>query len=109
MDRPDWLTTYLDERQFVERVMDRIHTLHTRPRKVAAWGIFCLLNLFLLVSLGADRTFLASFFALQAELAQFFFLFLGLTFVGGLIGLVLCLDTSWLAHLRLEHPRRRQV
>jgi hypothetical protein len=109
VDNRDWLTTYLDERQFVERVMDRIHALHTRPRKVMAWGLFCLLNLVLLVSLGADRTFLASFFALQEGLSQFFFLFLGLTFLGGLIGLVLCLDTSWLAHLRLEHPRRRQV
>jgi hypothetical protein len=34
------------------------------------------------------------FFALQEELGQFFFLFLGITLLGGLIGLVLVSDIS---------------
>jgi hypothetical protein len=97
-DIEDRLGAYLEERHFVDRVMDRIYTLQSRTRKVLAWGGFCLINLALLVSFGANRPFLANFFAVQPELAQFFFLFLGLTFLGGLVGLVFCLDTSWLHH-----------
>ena len=88
------LAAYLQERGFVEAVMQRIYSLHLHPRKSVAWGLFCLANLILLAVLGANGPFLADFFAPRAELAQFFFLFLGITFLGGLVGLVLCMDTS---------------
>jgi hypothetical protein len=96
------LAAYLTEHGFAEAVMERIHSLHLHPRKAVAWGLFCLANLILLALLGANEPFLADFFAPQAELAQFFFLFLGITFLGGLVGLVLCVDTSRLLppHLR---------
>jgi hypothetical protein len=97
------LASYLQERGFVEAVMERIYLLHLHPRKSVAWGLFCLANLILLVVLGANRPFLADFFAPQAELGQFFFLFLGITFLGGLVGLVLCLDTSWLLPPHRKH------
>ena len=96
------LASYLEERGFVEAVMQRIYSLHLHPRKSVAWGLFCLANLMLLVVLGANEPFLADFFAPQAELAQVFFLFLGITFLGGLVGLVLCVDTS-----RLLPPHHR--
>jgi hypothetical protein len=88
------LAAYLEERGFVETVMERIYELHLHPRKPLAWGLFCLANLVLLVVLGASPPFLADFFELQAALSQFFFLFLGITFLGGLVGLVFSLDTS---------------
>jgi len=96
------LAAYLTERGFVEAVMERIQSLHLHPRKAVAWGLFCLANLILLVVLGANEPFLSGFFAPQAELAQFFFLFLGITFLGGLVGLVFCVDTS-----RLLPPHHR--
>jgi hypothetical protein len=96
------LAAYLEERGFVETVMDRIYSLDLHPHKSLAWGLFCLANLALLAVLGASPPFLADFFAPQAELAQYFFLFLGITFLGGLAGLVLSVDTS-----RLLHPRHR--
>jgi hypothetical protein len=96
------LAAYLTKRGFVEAVMDRIYSLHLHPRKVLAWGLFCLANLILLVVLGANEPFLEDFFAPQVELAQFFFLFLGITFLGGLVGLVLSLDTT-----RLLPPHHR--
>jgi hypothetical protein len=96
------LAAYLTERGFVEAVMARIQSLHLHPRKAVAWGLFCLANLVLLAVLGASEPFLAGFFAPQAELGQFFFLFLGITFLGGLVGLVLCVDTS-----RLLPPHHR--
>jgi hypothetical protein len=96
------LADYLERRGFAEAVMARIHSLHLHPRKSVAWGLFCLANLILLIVLGANAPFLASFFEPQAELAQFFFLFLGITFLGGLVGLVLSVDTS-----RLLPPHQR--
>jgi hypothetical protein len=95
------LAAYLTERGFVEAVMQRIEALHLHPRKSLAWGLFCLFNLILLVVLGANGAFLEGFFP-HAQLAQFFFLFLGITFLGGLVGLVLSLDTS-----RLLPPHHR--
>ena len=96
------LAAYLTERGFVQAVMERIYSLHLHPRKSVAWGLFCLANLALLAVLGANGPFLEGFFAPQAELAQFFFGFLGITFLGGLVGLVLSVDTS-----RLLPPQHR--
>jgi hypothetical protein len=95
------ISAYLAERGFAEAVMERIYALHLHPRKALAWGLFCLANLILLAVLGANGPFLEHFFAPQVELAQFFFLFLGITFLGGLVGLVLSVDTS-----RLLPPHR---
>jgi Na+/proline symporter len=96
------LSAYLTEHGFVDAVMERIYELQLRPRKSLAWGLFCLANLILLAVLGANELFLEEFFTPQAELAQFFFLFLGITFLGGLVGLVLSVDTS-----RLLSPHHR--
>jgi hypothetical protein len=95
------LAAYLRNHGFVEAVMRRVYALKLRAPKALAWAVFCVFNLALLVLLGASETFLADFFAPQPQLAQFFFLFLGLTLLGGLVGLVLCLDTS-----RLQTPRQ---
>ena len=46
---------------------------------------------------GSNRYMLVSYFAFQESLAQLFFLFLGISFLGGLFGLVVTLDTSWIA------------
>jgi hypothetical protein len=99
------LAAYLQERGFVEAVMERIYALHLHPRKSVAWGLFCLANLILLAVLGANGPFLEDFFP-QAQLAQFFFLFLGITFLGGLVGLVLSVDTSRLLPPEHRTPRR---
>lgn len=87
---------YLSKVGFVERVMLEIQDVTARTRKTLLWGAFFVLNLFLLLLFGTSQPFIPEFFAFQAELAQFFFLFLGITFMGSLIGLVLSSDTSWL-------------
>jgi hypothetical protein len=94
------ILAYLEQRDFIERVMARVRALHSRTRKALLWGGFCLLNLLALLLLGTSDLFLSDFFAVQGDLAQFFFLFLGLTFLGSLAGLVLSLDTSWLGQVR---------
>jgi hypothetical protein len=94
------ILAYLEERGFIERVMAGVRALQAQARKALIWGGFCAVNLLALLLFGASDPFLSGFFALQGELAQFFFLFLGLTFLGGLTGLVLSLDTSWLGQFR---------
>jgi hypothetical protein len=90
------ITVYLGKVGFVERVMTDILEVSGKTRKTLLWAIFCLFNLFLLVLFGTNQSFIVEFFALQEELGQFFFLFLGITLLGGLIGLVLVSNLSWL-------------
>jgi hypothetical protein len=94
------ILAYLERRGFIEQVMARIRAQHSHTRKTLVWGGFCLVNLLALLLFGASDPFLSGFFALQGELARFFFLFLGLTFLGSLAGLVLSMDTSWLGQVR---------
>jgi hypothetical protein len=90
------ITVYLGKVGFVERVMTDILEVSGKTRKTLLWAIFSLFNLFLLVLFGTNQSFIVEFFALQEELGQFFFLFLGITLLGGLIGLVLVSNLSWL-------------
>jgi hypothetical protein len=90
------ITAYLGKVGFVERIMTDISEVPGKTRKIFLWAGFCLFNLFLLVLFGTNQSFIVEFFALQDELGQFFFLFLGITLLGGLIGLVLVGDFSWL-------------
>ncbi len=90
------ITAYLGKVGFVERVMTDILEVPGKTRKTLLWASFCLFNLFLLVLFGTNQSFIVEFFALREELGQFFFLFLGITLLGGLIGLVLVSDISWL-------------
>jgi hypothetical protein len=90
------ISMYLGKVGFADRVMlDVLHS-GTKARMVLLWGIFCLLNLSLLLLFGTNQPFIVEFLALHAGLSQFFFLFLGITFLGSVIGLVLSVDTSWL-------------
>ena len=90
------ITVYLGKVGFVERVMTDILEVPGKTRKTLLWAIFCLFNLFLLALFGTNQSFIVELFALQEELGQFFFLFLGISLLGGLIGLVLVSDLSWL-------------
>jgi hypothetical protein len=93
------IAEYLESIGFVDLVMQRIHELSRQSRNSLLWGVFAVLNLVLLVLFGTNSLFIPEFFALQAELALFFFLFLGITFLGAVTGLVFSLDTRWLENL----------
>jgi len=98
-EEPGRIAEYLESVGFVDQVMRRVHELSRQSRRTVLWGLFAVLNLLLLVLFGTNSLFIPEFFALQAELALFFFLFLGITLLGSLAGLVLSLDTRWLEHL----------
>ena len=100
------IIAYLSEIGFTDRVMTELVEVPRKTRKTLIWAGFCLANVFLLVVFGTNPSFISEFFALQEDLAQFFFLFLGITLLGGLIGLVVVSDTSWLrGYLPRPAPR----
>jgi hypothetical protein len=90
------ITVYLAQIGFIDRVMTDILDAPGKIRKTLLWAGFCLFNLFLLVVFGTNPSLIAGFFALQEDLGEFFFLFLGMTLLGGLTGLILVSDISWL-------------
>jgi hypothetical protein len=90
---------YLQGVRFSDQVMARILELSGRSSSRLAWGVFALLNLVFLLLCGASLPELVGLVALQPGLGQFFFLFLGITLLGGVVGFVLSLDTTWLDSL----------
>jgi hypothetical protein len=88
------ISVYLTKVGFVDRVMVDILEIPGKTRKTLLWSVFCLLNIFLLVIAGTHPSFLVEF--LRGDLGEFFFLFLGITLLGGLIGLIAVSDVSWL-------------
>ncbi|HUZ17028.1 MAG TPA: hypothetical protein VMV68_01495 [Spirochaetia bacterium] len=98
-EQPELIFKYLDGHLFVDKVMERIQLEAERSQKAFAWALFALLNLALLVLIGTNRYVLISYFSLQETLAQLFFLFLGLSFLGALFGLIVTINTSWVESL----------
>ena len=88
------ISSYLAEVGFVDRVMADIQEISGKTRKTLLWAGFCLFNIFLLLLLGTNPSLIAQF--LQGDLGEFFFLFLGISLLGGLIGLVAVSDLPWL-------------
>ncbi len=85
---------YLKGHDFTDSVMNRIQELHISETKSLFWLLFILLNVVLLLFVGGNRYLLFDFLGLHKNLSNFFFLFLGLTLMGGLIGFVLTFDTE---------------
>ncbi len=90
---------YLRHARLAERVMERIGSARIGLGRAVMWGAFSLANTVLLVLMGTNRIILEGFLSSQEALCSFFFLFLGMTFLGSLVGLVFTLDTSWFTHL----------
>ncbi len=99
---------YLNSKSFVDHVMAEAQSMNSRSKKTALWGLFALLNLFLLFIMGTNNYIVSDFFALQDALSQFFFLFLGLTLVGSLIGLIFSLNTSWFDNMLHRDSKENQ-
>ena len=87
------MTRYLNSVGFTEKVMNEAAIIQEK-RHGGFWILFTLLNLFLLIVTGANHDFLGRFLSLTPSLVIFFFLFLGVTTLGGIIGLILNLDTG---------------
>ena len=91
------ISVYLTKVGFVDRVMADIHDIPGKTKKFLLWAGFCVLNILLLVVFGTNPSMILQF--LHEDLGEFFFLFLGLSLLGGVIGLVTVSDLSWLQDL----------
>jgi len=100
------ISRYLEKSGFIDRVMMDILETPGKTIKVLLWAGFCLLNLLLLLVLGTNPSVLAEI--LHEDLGQFFFLVLGISLLGGMIGLVMVSDISWLKEYmpKKENPDR---
>ncbi len=90
---------YLESVRFPDRVMERIEEERQIVQKTAVWVAFALFNLMLIVLFGIGGTVYPSVPAVPVPLNNFIFLFLGITFLGSVIGIVLSLDTKWFHRL----------
>jgi hypothetical protein len=88
--------------RLADRVMARTVRDLRATRRSVFWAAFAALNLLLLALTGSNSYIHSEFFYQQDGLNQFFFIFLGLTLLGGVGGLIFSLDTSWLDRL-LHH------
>jgi hypothetical protein len=88
------ISVYLAKVGFVDRVMADIQEIPGKTKKILLWAGFCVFNILLLVVFGTNPAIILQF--LHEDLGEFFFLFLGISLLGGLIGLVAVSDLSWL-------------
>ena len=88
------ISVYLAKVGFLDRVMVDIHDIPGKTKKFVLWAGFCVFNIFLLIVFGTNPSLILQF--LQGDLGEFFFLFLGISLLGGVIGLVAVSDLSWL-------------
>ena len=97
------ISEYLAKVGFVERIMVDIHDIPGKTKKSLLWAGFCVFNILLLVVFGTNPSMILQF--LHGDLGEFFFLFLGISLLGGVIGLVAVSDLSWLQdHLPGRNP-----
>jgi hypothetical protein len=87
------ISRYLAKVDFADRVMVDIHDIPGKTKKLLLWAGFCVFNILLLIVVGTNPSMILQF--LNGGLGEFFFLFLGISLLGGVIGLVAVSDLSW--------------
>jgi len=89
-----WMVQYLDERDFVDRVMQLIVETHVRVSRSTIWAMVTAVNLIVLIVAGLNPYLVEDALALKDQLFTFFYVFFGLTLSGCIVGLVISLDLS---------------
>lgn len=89
------ITGYLETRDFTALVVKAIHEKNMKIKRNLFWLIFIIINIVVLSLLGTNQFIKNEFFAFQNDLSILFFLFLGVSLFGGLIGLVVYFDVPW--------------
>lgn len=91
---PEAIRKYLADRGFVDSVMREVYAITHRTQRTGWWLLFAAVNLLILVVLGIDPTLIFARLDYHATLSQFFFLFLGLTLLGSVIGIIITMDSK---------------
>ena len=88
------LDAALQKTRFTDRVMGKIEYLEHQRRAATFWLIFSVANLAILSVFGASPLVRSLLLSIHHFFSHIFFFFLGLTFLGGVIGLIFSIDTS---------------
>ena len=88
------LDAILQKISFTDRVMGKIEYLEHQRRAATFWLIFSLANLATLSVFGISPLVRSLLLSNHHFFSHIFFFFLGLTFLGGVIGLIFSIDTS---------------
>jgi hypothetical protein len=91
---PEAIRRYLADRGFVDSVMCEVYALKHKTQRTGWWLLFATMNLLILVVLGIDPSVVFSRLDYHATLSQFFFLFLGITLLGSVIGIIITMDAK---------------
>ena len=82
------------DRDFVNKVMKAIEAENKRIKMLVFWFLFILIHILILLFLGTNKFIQNEYFAFSDTLQTIFYLFLGISLSGGIIGLIVQLDTS---------------
>lgn len=88
----EFIRGYLEERGFVETVMQAVRETRVRMPRSLVWGAIGLLNITIIIVAWTNPYLVQDVLALRNELFTFFFGFLGLTLVGCVLGVLLSSD-----------------
>jgi hypothetical protein len=94
---------YLNRRCFTDEVMKKVLARNHKMNRVLAWGLVVLFDFVLLSFLGTNGGFVREYFFLNPELYHFFFVSLSLSFLVGLSGLILNVDTTWMSSFDIKN------
>jgi hypothetical protein len=95
----NYIAKFFQERDFSASVMNAINERNNRIKRALFWFVFTLLNILVLYILGTNKFIINDFFSFHKDLSMLFFLFLGVSMVGGLIGLIIQVDMSWFTEI----------
>ncbi|MBN1697354.1 MAG: hypothetical protein JW881_07555 [Spirochaetales bacterium] len=87
-------------RNLENKIMKKIHGRNERAWRVYFWIVFTILNFLILSVMGTNKYIITDYFSLNNDLAALFFLFLGISLLGGLIGLIANANTPWFDKFR---------
>ena len=99
---PRAIQGFLSTAGLADAVMQRV-VVQAFGRKALAWAGFVVADLAILSILGTSDAVRESFFGVQESLARFFFGFLGVAAIGGIVGFVFSIDTSWFSRWTRRH------
>ncbi len=93
------ITEYLERSGFTDIVMKKVMIQRRMMNRALVWGIVVIFDFIVLVIMANNGSFVREYLSVYTDLAYLFFLFLSLSFLVGLFGLIYNIDTSWMKRL----------
>lgn len=96
------IAKYIKSVNITNNVMHGIALRKKSIQKTIFWALFAVANLLFLYISGTDSSIVSYYVKAGLVFTSLFYLFIGLTFIGAVFGLIMNLDTSWVHKLLLK-------